>query len=1122
MMKVPASPRVPSRGFTAANRLMTPPPADATRDTLPTLTSGRGQSPNVAKRTGWTTPRSAVEFASSTSSPPPQPPGGAVGEQLEDLDDLIASVQVIEQQQQERRRVPTPRSGVDTTSMEAAVEILEAIVRENALQSATLHHRASLLQRTDALQSSEAKERESQQLAYLEHMYTTVQLLQKDLERERCRSGSCHNNVGDLDAAATEALRGSTAASFAGPSSGTSAVKSNVKRATELPARLLHSPLLGRLGNGPTAAQENALVDLQKALEKNANSRIRARVAEKSAFEREVRERELAQRGEWLADKQVPAREQKLREALDERAYWQREYEAMRDQVVVEKTRQVELFRRLEKSKSDCLRRTDELERALRECSMEVELLRSQLAETQVCAAQQKRAMDELAKSAKEEKDRLVCSIAETRHKFKEWKEGEAGTLKAARDQAVHNLKTEYELKIARHHEEKQKLRDKVKDLEVSLRLLQKDRHLSPVELSLRKATILGSKEGGSTTTEAELIEANCRNKELEVLLNHAKEHQKRQEHIIRVSESTMSRLMQEREVVALENLTLQPLASLQAGSLALAKVVDPIGSVSMGPSGARHSDVVPPTHPASPGTATAAATTGAFSFDGAMASEKEILRRQSVVLSAEVEKYRQIVVHSLDEIRSLKDSRRRSVTPGTPNGNATTLKEQYLMGEVIRLQGELEAVTTSQKKQGRKAKKRAEKGVAGVSNDDGSSSNRDSSGSDSDAESSSSERKEPPRLAQARVFVRKDEGEDTEEGDPRDETQQDPKCPRDQQSATFETANVSPSFPVSSITGLAPLEPPPEGMSTESREKEAAVKVIQNKSKAFLLRRDFIKRKIAVGKIKARYRGYLVRKNVELLDRHQKQLVVSQAAQYKMEIVDAHHEMTCKCHGLLLKLVIRVSKDPPIVQILMAPAKQPGPSPTDPLSRFDAPMHDEFRDAHVTYIHLFEIVALLPHEEESEILEKATEKEIAESFAPLLSVVRVGGQYKFAIRKKPSEGSADPHDHIVHFGCSPSGDSVLNELPVEKMPEKDAPRQTSSEQDSADDARELEDLIRKARVPLADNAVKVDFDDFSAEISSRADHVHLKKFLRRLSSSSPDIVHESPHSSGGPPPQLT
>lgn len=1162
--KIHASPRLPNRGFTASNAIGSP-NSDG-RSTLPTLggqANGRGQSPNVAKRTGWTTPRTVNE-----SGQGPDTPAEADGD-YEDVDDYAESIKIFQQQ----RPKVDPLSS-ESIPMESALEILEAVARGNELQSEAVHQRSSLLQRTESQHSSEMKEHETQQLAYLEHMYATIQLLQKDLDKERRRCSSASNNT-ELAALMSEPAHGH---SSIGPNVTTLA--KSTKRA-EIPAKVLQSPLRARLGHGPSPAQESAQADLQSAVGRRIDSRIRARLTEKSVLEREGREDEFARKQEFSSDKLISTREHKLRETLNEKTHWQHEYEVMRDQVVEEKTRQVELFRRLEKSKRDHLVRTEELERALQSCCIEIESLRSQVAETRMCVVHQKRTMEELAKHAKDEKEKLVCSIAETRHKFKEWKEGEAGTLKAARDQAVHNLKTEYELKIARHHEEKQKLRDKVKDLEVSLRLLQKDRNLSPVELSLRKATILGSKDGGSTT-EAELIEANSRIKELEALLNHAKEYQKRQENIIRVSESTISRLMQEREVVALENLTLQPLAGLTSIPLSLTKAVDAIESAGL--SRERQSVILqeplPGSVPLTPANLIAAeqsigatsASTGT-SFAGAsvhaqnvlkrknsdipaskrrqsgaaskygqstdaglshMSSsnsvmgppsrandpEKEILRRQSIVLSAEVEKYRQIVVHSLDEIRTLKDNRRRShhgMLLNGQNGNAS-LKEQYLMGEVIKLQAELEAVKTAHKKKERARRKKA--GELVKSDDDSSSnssSNSDSS-SESDDESSSSENEKNSQIAGTAPLTG---GSDMQEGV---EETEEMSVPESETSSHNVSASAradallsldSSSFEPSVFAGLTPLNSiPPETKTMQ--DMEVAVKVIQNKSKTFLLRRDFIKRKIAISKIKARYRGYLVRKNVELLDRHhEKQFIVSQTMQYKMEIVDPHHEMTCKCHGLLFKLVIRVSKDPPIVQIQMAAIEAPEPNKNDPLSRFDAPMYEEFPDVQVIFFHLFEIIALLPHEEETIILEKSSEKEIAMTFASLLSVVRIGGQYKFTIKRR-RENTLEHLDHKVQSNYLPGGNggSILSELQVERIPGRaTSHRKTSSAQreDLVDDAKELEDLIRKARVPLADDTMHLDFDDIESNITSRADHVQLKKMLRRMSSKSLEISSESP-----------
>lgn len=1145
--KIHASPRLPNRGFTTSNAIGAS--NSGGRSTLPTLSgqaNGRGQSPNVAKRTGWTTPRTVNE-----SSQGPDTPDEAEAN-YEDVNDYAESVKIFQQQPK------VDPMGSESIPMENALEILEAVARENEAQSEVVHQRSWLFQRTESQHASETKEHETQQSAYLEHMHATIQLLQIDLDKERRRCSSATNNT-ELATLMSESTHGYTSTGR-----NITTLAKNTKRA-EIPAKVLQSPLRVRLGHGPSPAQESAEADLQCAVGKRIDSRIRARLTEKSVLEREHQEDEFARKQEFLSDKLVSTREHKLRETLNEKSHWQHEYEVMRDQVVEEKTRQVELFRRLEKAKRDHLLRTEELKRALQSCCIEIELLRSQVAETRMCVVHQKRTMEELAKRAKDEKEKLVCSIAETRHKFKEWKEGEAGTLKAARDQAVHNLKTEYELKIARHHEEKQKLRDKVKDLEVSLRLLQKDRNLSPVELSLRKATILGSKDGGSTT-EAELIEANSRIKELEALLNHAKEYQKRQKNIIRVSESTISLLMQEREVVALENLTLQPLAGLTSTPLSLTKTIDAIESAGL--SRERQSVILQEPLPGSASLTTANLITAEQAIEATAAStgtsfasasihtqnvlkgknsdvsaikreqsgaaskygqntdaglnhisssnsimgplsrandpEKEILRRQSIVLSAEVEKYRQIVVHSLDEIRTLKDNRRRShhgMLLNGQNGNSS-LKEQYLMGEVIKLQVELEAVKTAHKKERARQKKTGEQ--AKSDEDPSSNSSSDSDSSDSDDSNSSSENEKDNQIAGA--IPMKGES-DMEEGvkDTEEMSVSENEASRQNVSVSARAEAFvsldSLSFEPSAFAVLAPLNSiPPETKATE--DMEMAVKVIQNKSKTFLLRRDFIKRKIAISKIKARYRGYLVRKNVELLDRHhQKQFIISQAMQYKMEIVDPHHEITCKCHGLLFKLVIRASKDPPIVQIQMTAIEEPEPNKNDPLSRFDAPMHEEFPGVQVVFFHLFEIIALLPDEEESIILEKSSEKEIAMTFASLLSVVRIGGQYKFAIKRR-RESALEQLDHRVQFNYLPGGNggSILSELPVERIPGRTtSSRKTSSarRKDLADDAKELEDLIRKARIPLADVTAQLDFDDIESNITSRTGHDQLKKMLR-------------------------
>lgn len=1188
---------------------------EVSRSTLPVLNAagsqpiGRGVSPNAAKRTGWTTPRSNADSSfEAAMGLPIEEEDGADCDGVDEHAETIKSVQ-------EQRPVTNPKSA-GVIPMESAIEILESIARENESQRQGTHRRTWLLEQAESQRTSETKEHESQQLAYLEHMFNTVQLLQTDLEKERRRnSSSVHNTSNNAgDPTALHVALPEVAATPKMP-----AFTKSTKR-VDLPARLLQSPLRARLGNGTGngtafSGQESAQSDLQSALGRSAELRIHAESMHKNATDKERKERERCQKDEFVAaDTLVSSREQKLRDMLSEKLFWQHEYETMRNQVVEEKIRQVELFRRLEKAKREHVLRIEELERALRECHVEIELLRSQLAETKVCVLQQRKSMEEFAKHAKDEKEKLVCSIAETRHKFKEWKEGEAGTLKAARDQVVHNLKTEHELKLARHHEEKQKLRDKVKDLEVSLRLLQKDRNLSPAELSLRKATILGTRES-SATTEAELIEAHSRIKELEALLNHAKECQKRQDHLIKVSESTISRLVQEREVVALENLSLQPMAGLTA--LPLTKVVDPIDSThfagfsmavntealsvpltasapltaatslandlgiessvsTSGPNLTRPSTFAShPLHAARENTAemlhskrrpsglagvvrlnaheaTSPKRTpsGLSQKFGSNDPEKEILRRQSIVLSVEVEKYRQIAVHSLDEIRTLKDSRRRSqhgmcLGGDSQTGNAVNVKEQYLVGEVIKLQAELDAMKKAQMKQEEKettdtlARGGGERKEASDSNDDDSSSRSDSedgsSSSESEEESGGQCFKAKLLEAGAKAKKREPFPEETKEAE-------DARVAEEACGLTVEqkeenvplSSSAEESIPGSSTP--ATLEDVTSAVIDQETtaepvdDKDVAVKMIQSKSKMFMLRKAFVKKKVAIDKIKAQYRGYLVRKNVDLLDRHhQKQFIVTQAMQYKMQIIQPHHETTCKCHGMTLHLVLRVSKDPPIVQIQMQSVvaneeTQATNATNDPLSRFHPPMFEEFEGIRVIYFHLFEIIALLPHEEESVILEKPSETEIAETFASFLSVVRIGGQFKFSIHwKKASAFEQREHRAQLHHLPGSNGGSVLNELHVEKLPEEEDDGSRSNkgegrarEKQSLDDAKELEDLIRKTRIPLADNTVQLDFDEIQTNIGSRTDNVHLKKMLQQLSSSSAlDITPERPRSNG-------
>lgn len=1155
---------------------------------LPRLVAGssaRGASPNVAKRAiGWATPREPAAPLPGGPQPKDEPP-------TTDSEALAALL--------------TPRATAPTVAVSAgeeesgppvdsALETLELLVWESDAANEGARRRMALLDDLQRQRAAEERQREQARLASVEHMADTIRLLRDELERARSGqqlsiSGGEGGGAVLPPVVASRLLRGDKRRRH-DREPGQQHSEEDDERDDEracgrralLSPRLHDSPLLRRHktlmagDNHPSSPRTDALA-------KRAEQRLAARLTAgqpsssltspllappsslmtASSFELSV----MAPTPLQSLDA-ISSREEKLRALLLERDHWQREYAQMRDKVVEEKTRQVTLFRRLDDARRDHLAQIGALEAALRGANTEVELLRAQLAQARAAAGQLQQRADDLARRAWEEKQTLVCSIAETRHKFKEWKEGEAATLKAARDQAVHNLKTEYELKIARHHEEKQKLRDKVKDLEVSLRLLQRDRHMSAVELSQRKSTILGkdapapsfSALMSGATAEAELIEAQSRIKELEALLEYAKEYQKRQENVIQVSEAAITRLMQERDVVALENLSFEPAAamlpSLRGTAVATANGMysDPssgsseyAGYALRKPSRPRRSSFIgqqsktssssslaavlapsmasggaesmPSRHPSSPSVVVpSAAALAALKPPESPGNdpEKEILRRQSVVLSAELDKYRQLVVHSMDEIRSLKDQRRRSHQSlvATANGalGVTTIKEQYLMSELLKAQGELGELKRrlTVKKRSGSGKEHAERknssffdendesggsdndSSSSSSSNNSSSSSSDDSGSDDEQPSENKDSESPSAASDSGTGQEHQAETDTSPATAAVATTEssDQTSPSDESTASHEATRPIPAAPAASGDPLA------EVLAV------GAVAVLQKQGKAFLARRAFIKKKLAIEKIKARYRGYLVRKNLEMLgcELTPPQLpraggralsnAVSEAAQYKMRVVAPHHEAVCDCQGHVFKVVIRVSKDPSLVQMQMLPSTQ-NASQRHLLDLSAAPEESHAvsfsRTAtRVAYFHLFEVIAALPYEEETLILEHTSEREIAAVVASTLRVVRVSGEYKFLIdRRSCRQGESSNGSPAAGYGFAaaipPSG-TLLVELPVVPTQPSAARRSTAGakagedeeeDEDAApEESRDLDCLIRDARLPPEEDAL--------------------------------------------------
>ncbi|ETM98728.1 hypothetical protein PPTG_19300 [Phytophthora nicotianae INRA-310] len=984
--------------------------------------ASRGVSPNVAKRAAWSTPRERLAKPDTRT------------EQRISVSAATPDGALVSRQEQ-------PRSQPTSTSLEDALEVLQEVLLETDDQSDSSRRRETALEEIQRLHAAEEQELERARLAADEQLQTTLELLQAELARER-------------------RLRGTGESSKPTTAPSTERKAPNKRQTARLAPHLRNSPFKPR-SKDSAAIQER----------RDESSR------ESAVFDRDINVDSL----------RASVQEAKLHELREERAQCQQDYEIMREQVIEEKARQVTLFQRLEMVRRSHARQLSEAEAALRASQTDVERLHALLAQARVSTTHEARRTAALIQSSKTERQRLVCALAETRHKFREWKEGEAATLRATREQAVHALRTEYELKLARHQEEKQKLRDKVKDLEVSLRLLQRDRQLSPGELSERKGTLLHYSVGFGDVGAADFIEAQGRIQELEALLQLSKERQERQDELLRVSETTLARLNQERELDALEDLALpSPAVALaltgemqaeESDKPSVPEVSTPMPNTPSTPDvmsvrklerlGSMVAVSAPPSTPnGSPGRRQS--TTGATDI------EKEVLRRNSIVLSAEVNRYQKIVVQSMEEVRALKEFRRQTRS-GSANNSAIVLtaREAYLLEELVALQREIGKMKTKLRKK-RKKEKSNTKGLVdgGILGQTEASGDGSSSSSDSDDSSDSSGESDIDR--------------------------------NNEDDSTLE------STPLVSQSRMSLIK-------ENGLEEDTAVKMIQTCSKGFLARREFIRKKLAIGKIKARYRGYLVRKNYEALgsslittDRKllpsglapesaPDYLLVTEAMQYKMQIVEPHHKVSCAYEGgkstnEMVDIVLRVSKDPPILQLQVAPSTS---------------VDREAAVPRVAYFHLFETIALLPYEDEEVVLETSNEKEIARIFASRLVVQCKGSDsdYHFFITrtsKQEQESAANTKEDLI-LGRRPR--TLLTELPVQVM----ELRNTSASSDTFDNVFDeaapvfghevdLDLLIREARTDPLNNGNGRASGEVEVSEDSTA---RIQRLVRRLSSSS-------------------
>jgi hypothetical protein len=214
------------------------------------------------------------------------------------------------------------------------------------------------------------------------------------------------------------------------------------------------------------------------------------------------------------------------------------------------------------------------------------------------------------------------------------------------------------------------------------------------------------------------------------------------------------------------------------------------------------------------------------------------------------------------------------------------------------------------------------------------------------------------------------------------------------------------------------------------------------------------------------------------------------------MQVVEPHYNVSYVCEGSgkaardKVDVVLRVSKDPPVLQLQVMPSTAPDQEALVP---------------RVAYFHLFETIALLPYEDEEIVLETSSEKEIARTLASRLIVQRKGSDhdYHFFIARP----STEQHDGIGTGQETPSlgrpARTLLTELPVQPM----ETRATSASSDAGTSLAfgqevDLDLLIREARTDPLDSDTKARPENGS-EAKAEDPTARIRRLVKRLSSSS-------------------
>ncbi|RHY97445.1 hypothetical protein DYB31_002831, partial [Aphanomyces astaci] len=276
------------------------------------------------------------------------------------------------------------------------------------------------------------------------------------------------------------------------------------------------------------------------ALGRNAELHIRAKKFESAANSmREDLEASKLDQKKTLDH--VNSREEKLRNVIKKNKCLMAEYEVLKDQYVEEKVKSVEVYRTmtLDKKRHD----------AVREEHAELETKIDAMA---TAHAAEVKGLQTALETTQAERDRLVLCVAESRHRFRAWKDREAKSELATREQAKEGLQLEHAIRMEKFQNEIRLLREKVTQLEQSNQMLKREPHLSPLELTQRKHQLLNT----ITTQEADLIGMTTRIQELETMLAFAKSQQEQQGAMLRTAQEAMANMLHDREVQALEHLS--------------------------------------------------------------------------------------------------------------------------------------------------------------------------------------------------------------------------------------------------------------------------------------------------------------------------------------------------------------------------------------------------------------------------------------------------------------------------------------------------------------------------------------------------------------------------------------